>query len=469
MNYKPHGYSERATAALVRDPYHGLFEDPGLGKTAQTLDAFVQLQECLDVERALIIAPLRVCYSVWPHEVAKWKQFEHLKVVNLHAGEREDGDLFVCNPEHLKKLFGHRDPVNPRKWIPGYWKTWVNRPEMLIVDESSKFKRASGTRFKTLGRYFGDFARRHILTGSPAPNGYEDLHGQLTLLDGGRALEDGAALDPRITYYRKRYFVPISNGPHARDISWKLRPGSAEEILRAIAPRITCLRAEDYLELPEVVRTDIPVRLPAKAKVAYHEMRTEAICDLPDGSTLLAAEEAAQGKLRQICNGFVYDGDHGTHRLHDAKLDALEELLAEIGPRPTFIVYEFHADYFAIRSRLPTAAHIGSGVSAKEGDRLATQWNKKKIERLLIQPQSMSYGLNLQDGGHHIVWYGTPWDLELYNQLNARLARQGQLADRVMVYHLVAEDTVEERVGRVLRKKGATEADLKAALAEETL
>lgn len=467
IEYIPKGYAERAIDDLVFDPNHGLFEDPGLGKTAQTLAAYKELRDCLDVTSALVIAPLRVCYSVWPAESRKWKQFRDLRVVNLHAGERGVGDIFLCNPEHLKKLFGQRDPDNPRKWIPGYWRDWTNRPDLLIIDESSKFKRISGTRYKTLKRYFKDFGRRQILTGSPAPNGYEDLHGQLTILDGGRSLEDGAALDPRIGHYRKQYFTPISTGPHAHDISWKLRPGSAEDILEAIAPRITCLRAEDWLDLPELIQTDIMVSMPVKAHAAYGDMEDEALCDLPDGTSLLVAEEAAVGKLRQICNGFVYDEAHNVHRLHDAKLDALDDLLAEIGSHPTMIVYEFKADYEVIRRRVK-GAHIGAGVSPKEGAKIADAWNAKRISRLFVQPQSMSHGLNLQDGGSRVIWFGTPWDLELYKQLNARLFRQGQEADRVMIYHLVAAHTVEVRIGKVLRKKDATEADMKAALAEET-
>ena len=469
VEFIPHNYQDRSIDDLVYDPFHGLFEDPGLGKTVCALEAFRQLRELLVVERMLIVAPLRVCYSVWPRELAKWSQFRDLRIVNLHAGERHAADIFVCNPEHLIKVFGRRDPDNPRKWIPGYWRDWKRRPEMLVIDESSVFKRASGVRFKTLGRYFGDFARRVILTGSPAPNGYEDLHGQIKILDGGRSLEEGAVLDPRVTYYRKRYFVPIPTGRAAHDVTWKLRPGSAEEILEAIAPRVTCLRAEDWLDMPEKIVIDVPVDLPDRARRAYRDMLEEALCDLPDGSTLLAAPEAAQGKLRQIVNGFVYDEGGRAHHIHDAKRDALTTLLDEIGDHPTIIAYEFKADYAVIRKALgrPTP-HLGSGVSGKEGDKVERDWNAGKIGRLLVQPQSMSFGLNLQEGGSRLVWYAPTWNLEHYNQLIARLYRQGQVSDRVMIYFLVGRGTVDEKVARVLRKKDATEADLKAALAEET-
>jgi hypothetical protein len=469
IEYVPHGYAERAAADLVRDPFHGLFEDPGLGKTAQTLMAFDELQSCLDVQSALIIAPLRVCYSVWPREVAKWKQFEHLKVVNLHAGERERGDLYVCNPEHLKKLFGqpHPDPKKKRKWVPGYWKDWTNRPDMLVIDESSLFKRSTGVRFKTLGRYFGDFGRRQILTGSPAPNGYLDLHGQMKVLDGGRSIEQGAALDPRVTYYRAKYFTEYSTGPRAGQVGYNLNPGAGERILEAIAPRITCLVGEDWLELPEVVKTNIPVRIPDRAVEAYNVMRDEALCDLPDGSLLLAHEEATRTKLRQICNGFVYDDDGKIHRLHNVKVDALEERLDEIGDEPVIIAYEFKADFEAISKRIKKFSHFGSGVSGPDGDRIVDQWNAGKILRLLVQPGSMSHGLNLQECGYRIIWFNMIDDFEKYDQLNRRLVRQGQRAGRVFVDHIVAERTLEIQVGRTLQKKGVTEADLKAALAEE--
>ncbi len=465
--FDPHDYQARAIGDLIADPHHGLFMDPGLGKTACVLEAFRQLREALDVERALVIAPLRVCYSVWPAEVEKWSQFRDLRVRNLHAGERTDGDLFLCNPEHLVHLFGRRDPKRPRYWIPGYWRDWKRRPELLVIDESSKFKRVSGVRFKTLGRYLGDFARRQILTGSPAPNGLEDLHGQLTLLDGGRSLEEGAALDPRVTYFRKRYFVPIHTGRHEHDIAWKLREGFDEQIMEAIAPRITCLRAQDWLDLPEKIVTDIPTLLPDQVRAQYEMMLHEALIELADGEVLLFAEEAAQAKCRQIVNGFVYNDQRVPYMLHEQKLDALDDLLGEIGPHPTMIVYEFRADLTAIQSRLGNVPHIGSGVSPKVGRGIERDWNAGRIPRLLVQPQSMGHGLNLQAGGSRVVWYGPPWDLEMYDQTNALIWRQGQEANRVMIYHLVGRNTVEERVARVLRQKDRTQADLMAALAEE--
>lgn len=470
IEFVPRVSQEIAISDLDCDPFHGLFMDPGLGKTASILEAFRILRERLDIERMLVVAPLRVCYSVWPVEAQKWAQFRDFRVVNLHEGDRREGDIYVCNPEHLPQLFGHRDKEKSRKWIPGYWKNWKHRPEWLVIDESTKFKRASGTRFKTLGRYTQDFARRSILTGTPAPNGYEDLHGQLRILDGGRKLEEGAVLDPRVTYFRKQYFTPVSTGPNPRDTIWKLMPGSAEQIQDAIAPRITCLRAEDWIDLPEKVVTDVGVTLPKRARKHYDSMDVDALIDFGNDDVILVPEEAAAIKCRQICNGFVYDELGKTRWLHSEKIDALAELLAEIGNHnPVMVAYEFQGEFERIQRKLGPFPYIGKGVGPKEGRAIEARWNAGKIPVLLVQPQSTGHGLNLQFGGHRFIWYGVPWDLELYLQTIGRLLRPGQESDFLLIYHLIVRDSIEERVSQVLQVKDRNQEGLKIAMSERTL
>jgi SNF2 family DNA or RNA helicase len=457
---------ERGVADLFADPRHGSFMDPGLSKTAITLAAYLELRRHLEVERLFVIAPLQVCYSTWPREIAKWKQFSHLKVVNLHEqGLDEDGDVFLCNPEHLKKVFGYRNPENRRYWIPGFWRDWKNRPDMLAIDETRGWRRVSGVRFKTLKRYFGDFSRRTVLTGSPAPNGYENLHGPITILEGGRSIEDGACIDPRIGYYRGRYFYSVGSGRRQR---WKLHDGSDEKILEAIAPRVTCLRKEDWLDLPEIITTTIKVKLPPRAREHYDSMMDHACVKFSEDDFILTDGDAAAGKARQICNGFIYDDDRTVRRIHDVKLTALLDLLAEIGDHPTMIFYEFEADYQAIQKALGgKIPHFGKGTSPKKKLKIEDDWNAGRIPRLLFSPFGDAHGLNLQDGGSRGIWYNPLWDLELYDQAICRMHRMGQLAKNVMMYHLVVENSIEVTVSRVLKMKHRTEADLKAALAEE--
>jgi hypothetical protein len=461
----PRPYMVRGFDDLVADPRHGLFEDPGLSKTATTLAAFIELQNQLDVQRLLVIAPLRVCYSTWPGEIAKWKQFNHLKIVNLHEqGLGEDADVFVCNPEFMPKLFGHPNPEKRRYWIPGLWKDWVNRPEMLAVDEVRGWRRVSGVRYRTLKRYINDFGRRTVLTGSPAPNGHEGLHGPITILEGGRSLEDGACIDPRIGEFREKYFRPMSAG---RRQWWKIRRGCGDKILEAIAPRVTCLRREDWLDVPERITTTISVEMPDSARKHYDTMHDHACVKFSEDDFILTDGDAAAGKCRQICNGFVYDEDKVARPLHDVKVKALKDLLDDIGAHPTIIFYEFNHDRAVLQKALGNVPHMGKGTSLKAGVQIEEDWNVGKIQRLLYNPFSAAHGLNFQGGGYHLIWYNPPWDLEVYDQAIYRVDRIGQVSDRILIYILAVRDSIEESVSKVLARKQKTEADIKAALVKE--
>lgn len=463
VEFVPHPFQERAICDLIADPYHALFMEPGLGKTAIVLETFRRLREQLDVARLLVVAPLRVCYSTWPDEIQKWRQFRDLRVCNLHTfpGCTPDADVYLINPESLHRLFGAPNEKRTR-WVPGPWTDWLGRPEMLVIDELTRFKRKSGVRARTLKRYLADFGRRVGMTGTPAPNGLLDLHGQLLVIDGG------AALFPTVGAYKREFFYPVTddwNHP-----IWEPKSGALETISRRIAPRITRLEAGDYLQLPSRVVTEVPVILPSDAMERYEEMRSAGFSVI-NGIEVLAGTDSAIGKCRQIAGGAIYTSSPWeSHRqyevVHTAKLDALEDLLAEIA-KPAMVVYEFRHDAELIEKRLRGVTRLGGGTTPSEGRAIAERWNRGQIPILLTHPAAGGVGLNLQAGSNVQVWYDPPWDLELFTQTVGRLERQGQPEPNVFVYLLTARGTIDKRIVRVLGKKAATQAELLDALKEE--
>ena len=471
IDFTPHAYQERAICNLIADPYHGLFMDPGLGKTACILEAFRRMRETCDVRRALVIAPLRVCYTTWPDEREKWNQFHDIQVTNLHGAFQEwppRGDLFLINPESIEKVFGgpevRKTRTGRRKvvWAPGPWKDWRGRPEMLVVDESTRFKRSTGRRMKVLRRFLGDFGRRAILTGTPIPNGIMDLHGQMLIIDRGETLDD------RITEYRRQWFESMAVGPPSRRFM-KYTPldGAFDAVRELIAPHITCLRAEDWLDLPELLPIDVPVKIPDQALELYESVKEEGVGWVEDGEDILM--DGTLVKLQQIASGILYSDAKAKrwHQVHKEKLDALEDLLAESG-RPTLVSYWFTSESEAIRRRIGMDTPvIGGGTKPARTAEIVREWNAGRHPVVLVQPQAAAHGLNMQEGSNAIVWFTLPWDLELYDQMNRRLYRQGQQADKVFVYHLVARQTIDSGVVSVLGSKSRTQDDLKAALAQE--
>lgn len=466
MDFNPHPFQERAIQDLIADPFHALFMEPGLGKTAIVLDTFCRLYETLDVARALVIAPLRVCYSTWPDEARKWRQFRELRVCNLHRAQDltrlPEAQLYLINPEGLHRLFGQRNEKRT-KWVPGPWSNWMGRPEMLIVDELTRFKRKTGTRAMTLKRYLGDFGRRVGMTGTPAPNGLLDLHGQMLVID------RGAALDHRIGHYKKEFFYPIRDDDN-RPV-WEPKPDAVERITARIAPRVTRLEADEYLKLPKRIVTQVPVVLPDEAMRQYREMRSTGAVSFEDGTEVMTASDSAIGKCRQIANGAVYTRmpweTHDDYKIvHSAKLDALRDLIAEIG-KPVMVVYEFRHEAEIIEREIPGVARIGGGTSVAEGKRIEDAWNRGEIPVLLTHPASGGVGLNIQFGSNAQIWFTPPWDLEQFIQTVGRLERQGQPEPNVWIYFLVARGTVDPRVARVLEKKEVTQDELLDALKEE--
>lgn len=467
--WEPHNYQKKAVQWLVGHGAAALFLDPGLGKTSITLKAFSLMKKAGTARKALIIAPLRVCHQVWPSEAQEWKDFNHLKVVVLHGPNKEellnaDADIYVINPEGLEWLIfgsGKRDRrFDARRWSKFAFDT-------LVIDELTKFKNPSGSRFKALKLVLNFFKRRWGLTGTPAPNSLLDLFGQCFVLDGGNAL------GKFITHYRSKYFRPLDpNG-----WKWALQPEAAELIYERIKPLALRMAAEDYLELPERVDLRHFIELPPKALKLYEDMEEDLLSLYEDRLITAGNGAAASSKCRQICNGALYVDDDVASKVsgkkrtvmavHDAKLDALEELIDELQGEQLLIAYEFNHDLDRLKERFPGLVYIGKGISPKQGKEIEDAWNKGEIRILAGQPASMGHGGNFQKShATHICWFGMFWDYELYDQFIKRILRQGNKAKRVFNHHLIVKDCIDEVVYYDKQRKAKGQGALFDALAE---
>ncbi len=442
MKWVPHQYQERALKFVLENPAAGLLLDPGLGKSSVMLAALKVLKM-----QALVIAPLRVIYDVWPAEATKWHEFGGFHMEVLHGKHKEsrakeDADIFLINPEGLPWLF-------EQAW---YRKRGI--PEVLVVDESTRFKHHRTQRFKLLKNHLHRFDRRYILTGTPAPNGLLDLYGQIYILD------LGATLGRSLTQYRNKWFYQTGFG----GFTWMPRPGAEEEIYDALRPYVMRLAAEDYLEMPDLITTDIVTKLPGKALKIYNQLVNDLVVKLQEGVLTASNSGVLTMKLRQVSNGIAYvDGDKES-QIHTAKADALEELIDELQGNPLLVAYTFtsEARYLADRFDAPV---LGGGTSAAAASRLVSQWNDGSLPVLLVHPASAGHGLNLQEGGRHIAWFGGTWDLEHYDQTIRRLWRQGQ-EKPVHVYHLIASE-IDRKIFAVLRGKTRRQNAMFEALKEE--
>jgi SNF2 family DNA or RNA helicase len=438
----------RAVKWLLEHGGAALFLDPGLGKTSITLAAIKVLLKEGVLEKVMIIAPLRVCYSVWPREIDKWVDFQHITYAICHGPDKEtairkDVNIYLVNPEGLE-------------WFLENWK--LVKPDTLVVDESTKFKNMKSLRSKVLAGFLPKFKRRWILTGTPAPNGLLDLFGQMYIVD------LGLALGRFITHYRNTYFDSTGFGGY----TWKLREGSDRLIYKKLKPYVLRLQAEDYLDLPDIVENDVVVVLPPKAMVVYEKMEEEAFAELDKETVINAANAAAAtGKCRQIANGGAYIENGKYVDLHTVKLEALESILEERGGRPVLVAYEFKHDYERacryFKTKFPV---IGGGTSAKMADKHVQAWNAGDLPVLWVHPASAGHGLNMQgcDEADCIVWFTPTWDRELYDQLVARLRRQGSKLKRLYVHRIVGYLTVDFAVLRAITKKDAVQRGLLDAL-----
>lgn len=448
----PHAYQREAMKFIVERGAAGLFLDPGLGKTRTVLDAFRILKAKHIVDRMLVIAPLRPCYSVWPKEVEKWAELEGLTCAVLHgpgkeAALRRRADIDVVNPEGLPWLFSQQtlSKISDAGW------PWP----MLCVDESTKFKHTQTLRFKLLRPMLPNFSRRVILTGSPAPNGLLDLFGQVYVLD------LGAALGRYITHYRAAHF---QQGGY-QGYEWFLRPGQEKVIYQKLKPLVLRMAAKDLLELPPLIFNRVEVELPEKAMRQYRQMENELITAVKEGVIVAANAAAATGKCRQIANGGVYhEGGEKWTDLHEAKLDAVEEIIEELQGSPALVAFEYRHDLARLLRRLgEDTPFIGGGVPPGRFREIEAAWNAGNLPVLLAQPQSVAHGLNLQGTGAAVIFHSETWDLEVREQFIRRVWRQGQ-KERIVVHDIIAKDTIDEAIMKMVAAKDRTQSALLDAL-----
>lgn len=445
MKFTPHPYQEYCIKYLLERPAAGLFLDMGLGKTVITLTAIDALiYDRFEVRRVLVIAPLRVAEDTWTRESTKWDHLKHLRVSRVLGTEKQrlkaleqEADIYCINRENVQWLVKH------------YGLAWPF--DMVVIDELSSFKNPSAQRFKKLRQVRPLVNWLWGLTGTPSPNGLIDLWAQMYLLDRGERLE------PTVTKYRAKYFRP-GNGQGYVVYEWLPRPGSEDAIYTAIGDVCVSMKAADYLKLPERVDVVYNVALDDHARQLYKEMEKETMLTLSDTEVVDAGTAGVvTGKLMQIANGAVYDEDSKVHELHEAKLDALEDLIEAANGRPVLVFYAYQHDRDRILQRFPQAIKLG-------GEKEIAAWNKGEIPILLAHPAGAGHGLNLQDGGNRVVWFGLTWSLELYQQANARIYRQGVKGEYVTITHLVAEGTVDEDVMKVLAGKATKQEALLAAV-----
>lgn len=447
QDWRPHQYQLHAVEHLLMKGGAGLFLDPGLGKTSIVLAglAVCKLQKS---GPALVVAPLRPVYHVWPNEVKKWTEFNGLKVVILHGPDkaarlREKADIYLINYEGLQWL----DEVD------GFTKLGC---DTLILDESTKVKNSQSKRFKILRKHLNKFRRRWILTGTPVPNGLIDIWSQVFICDAG------LSLGRFISHFRAQYFHPSGYGGY----DWQLNHGAAEQIYSAIKPYILQMSAEDYLEMPELVSLRIVVDMPPPARQAYTAMEENFLLALGDQPIIAPNAAAAGVKCRQIANGALYTDGSGSpvQEFHTAKLDALEDLVDELAGSPVLIVYEFVHDKTRIMERLKDRAVALADLSEARAAEAIDAFNRGDLPALVVHPLSAGHGLNLQGAAAHVAFFGITWDLEAYDQVLARVYRQGNPNKRVFLHHIVAENTLDERVMKTLELKDRTQQALLRAL-----
>lgn len=444
MKFIPHEYQANAIEKLLAKSHYGLFLDMGLGKTIITLTAIQELIDDFAVSKVLIIAPKTVAESTWQDEARKWDHL-HLTFSTVLGSSfqrvtalEKCADCYVINRENVVWLCEHYKYRLPF--------------DMLVVDESSSFKNHQAKRFKALRKVQPCFSRVVILTGTPAPNTLMDIWAQLYLLD------KGEALGRTITVYRQNYFKPGQTNGFVV-YNYILQKGAEEQIYEAIAPKVMSLKAADYLRLPRRIDNVVEINLPPRALKLYRQMEKDYILSLDEEDITAASAASLSNKLLQMANGAVYDNDRGVIQLHRAKIEKLQEIQEDNPGQPLLVFYSYQHDLANLQEAFPKARML---KGAKDMD----DWNNGLIEMLLAHPASTAYGLNLQSGGHLIVWYGLTWSLELYQQANARLYRQGQ-EKPVIIHNLVAKGTMDEKVMRALKNKAAGQDALLEAVKAE--
>lgn len=435
MKYKPHEYQSYATEFILSHPISAVFLEMGLGKSVITLSAIFDL--CLDsflVCKVLVIAPLRVARDTWPAEINKWDHLKGLSYSVAVGTEKERIDalkkqstLYIINRENV-------DWLVHKSGIPFHF-------DMVVIDELSSFKSYGAKRFKSLLKVRPSVKRIVGLTGTPSSNGLMDLWAEFRILDLGQRL------GRYISHYRNTYFTPDKRNAQIV-FSYKPLPGAEEEIYKQISDITISMKSTDYLKMPEYVSNEVFVTLSEKEWKVYSDFKEDMVANLGDEEIDAVNAAVLSGKLLQMANGAVYDSENKAHVIHDKKLDALEDLIEGANGKPVLVAYWYKHDLERIRDRFP--------VRQIQSSKDIEDWNDGKIPIAVIHPASAGHGLNLQSGGSTLIWFGLTWSLELYQQTNARLYRQGQ-KDTVIVHHIITKNTIDEDVLLALTKKEKTQ------------
>ncbi len=435
MKYKPHEYQSYATEFILSHPISAVFLEMGLGKSVITLSAIFDL--CLDsflVCKVLVIAPLRVARDTWPAEINKWDHLKGLSYSVAVGTEKERIDalkkqstLYIINRENV-------DWLVHKSGIPFHF-------DMVVIDELSSFKSYGAKRFKSLLKVRPAVKRIVGLTGTPSSNGLMDLWAEFRILDLGQRL------GRYISHYRNTYFKPDKRNAQIV-FSYKPLPGAEEEIYKQISDITISMKSTDYLKMPEYVSNEVFVTLSEKEWKVYSDFKEDMVANLGDEEIDAVNAAVLSGKLLQMANGAVYDSENKAHVIHDKKLDALEDLIEGANGKPVLVAYWYKHDLERIKERFP--------VRQIQSSKDIEDWNNGKIPIAVIHPASAGHGLNLQSGGSTLIWFGLTWSLELYQQTNARLYRQGQ-KDTVIVHHIITKNTIDEDVLLALTKKEKTQ------------
>ena len=452
MKFQPHDYQQFCIDYIKNHAVSALLLDMGLGKTAITLTALKDLMlDDLLISKALVIAPLRVARDTWPSEIAKWDHLKNLdcsvivgdvktRVAALNASSL----VYVINRENVKWLVEYYEK-NGLRWDF----------DCVVIDELSSFKNYQSQRFKWL-RKIRPFVKRWIgLTGTPTSNGLMDLWAEIGILDGGERL------GRFIGRYREAYFKPGSLNPSTGVVySYVPRPGAEEQIYSKISDITISMKALDYLDMPECICVNHTVEMSAPERKLYDQLKTDLIIPTDDGDIDAANAASLSNKLLQMSNGAVYDENKEPRFIHSRKLEMLEDLIEAANGSPVLIAYWFTHDRQRILEHLRSVGYDPREIRSSEDIR---DWNQGSIPIALIHPASAGHGLNIQSGGHILIWFGLTWSLELYQQTNARLWRQGQ-SSTVTIHHIITKDTVDENVLAALASKDVTQEQLIAAV-----
>lgn len=436
MNFSPHNYQAYAIDYIETHPIAAVLLDMGLGKTVISLTAIADLLfDSFEAHRILVVAPLRVARDTWPAEIAKWEHLQHLTFAVCVGTPKErltalmsGADITIINRENLGWL------IDSSGFDFDY--------DMVIIDELSSFKNHKSKRFQSLMKVRPKVKRIIGLTGTPSSNGLMDLWAEFKLLDFGERL------GRFITHYRNNYFIPDKRNGEII-YSYKPMPYAEDAIYRRISDITISMKSTDHLQMPELITSQYEVQLSEEETQRYEELKADFILELPEGEITAANAASLTGKLSQLANGAIYDDDGNIIEFHDRKLDALEDLIEAANGKPLLVAYWFKHDLQRIKKRF----NVREIKSSKD----ITDWNNGDIPVAVIHPASAGHGLNLQAGGSTLIWFGLTWSLELYQQTNARLWRQGQTSGTVVIEHIITKGTIDERILKALSLKEVTQ------------